>query len=149
MQYLVGMSTNYDVYADGFVRIIKDTCYFFVVVTWGTLCFIYGRKIARTLNVAGKEVTPEEKKIKRFCYTVTVCMVLCFFWKFLPLLSFAGRDKNYYGIPPCKLSSFNLISAFFLLMQVRRSGSSKAQRKPEQNSVTLSLSTTQANPLPN
>ena len=115
------MSTNYDVYADGRIRNVKDSFYFFVVVVWGFLCLKYGLKITKQLKRAGSERdsgrSKEEKRILRFCYMAFFILILCFFWKFIPLLSFAGRNKNFYGIPPCKLSSFNIISAFFLLIQ--------------------------------
>ena len=44
-------------------------------------------------------------------------MLIATYWKAAPTIMWNMRTNNYYGLHPCKLSSFSLIDTFYSLLQ--------------------------------
>ncbi|GMI59285.1 hypothetical protein ScalyP_jg6614 [Parmales sp. scaly parma] len=61
---------------DGIISGVKKLVYITIFATYGTLSGVYGAKISYQLRSGkGKKASPEEKKIKRWCYTLCVLFV--------------------------------------------------------------------------
>lgn len=78
--FAFGMSTNYEYLIHGGVEAIKNLFYLVIVATWGRLSWYYGREITKQLKSSNKK-SPEEKKIRRYCFTCATLMMIAFFWK--------------------------------------------------------------------
>ncbi|GMI56251.1 hypothetical protein ScalyP_jg8385 [Parmales sp. scaly parma] len=117
LQYHVGMARNYELYMNGSVVAWKNTFYCIVCLTYAILGFIYGRKITNMLNNGSGKVSSSEKRVRRYCYNCTFVMLIATYWKAAPTIMWNMRTNNYYGLHPCKLSSFSLIDTFYSLLQ--------------------------------
>jgi len=117
VQAMWGKPAYYDVYTNGKVIIIKWTVNVIVSALWGILAYIYGLKISKQLKSNSSKVSPEVKRIKKFCYTAAVLSSAAVVWRLIPLLQIRGQDYTYYGIPPCKFTSSSFINNFIVFMQ--------------------------------
>jgi len=114
-EYRVGDARKYYGALNGSVNGSKYIVMMFVCFTWGILSWVYGRKISVQLKSGNRKASPEEKRIKRYCYSCASLMTMGFFWRlaFLP-----GKfGKVVQAIPPCEFSFFSLLNVMLYMVQ--------------------------------
>ena len=100
---------------NGNVNAAKYCFMMFTCFTWGILAWVYGRKISAQLKSGNRKKTPEQKRIKKYCYTCASLMAMGFFWRmaFLPV----KIGNTIQQIPPCDFSYFSLLNVMLFIVQ--------------------------------
>ena len=114
-EYRVGPAGLNEGALNGNVNSVKYVHHMYICIVWGSLSWIYGRKITTQLKTGSKTGSAEQKKIKRYCYTCSFLLGMAFLWRgaFLPT-----RFNNIFqSIPPCQFSYFSLLNLFILFIQ--------------------------------